>query len=98
MKGITLCVALCATVLTGPLGAQAPGAPPPSCDPVGELRFVCGQSGPEDLVAVPGTPWIIASAYGADGGIHLIDTKQATSTRMFPHPRATERHDRALYA
>ena len=61
------------------------------CDPVGEIRFVCGQAGPEDLVAVPGTAWLIASAYGAGGGVNLIDTKAATSTRLFPSATAKER-------
>ena len=47
------------------------------CDPEGNIRFVCDQAGPEDLVAVPGSAWLIASAYGADGGLNLIDTKAA---------------------
>ena len=45
---------------------------------------MCGQAGPEDLVAVPGSAWLIASAYGADGGLNLIDTKAAVSTRLYP--------------
>ena len=75
--------------------AQAP--PPAGCDPAGPIRFVCGQAGPEDLVAVPNSPWIIASAYGADGGVHLIDTKAATSTRIFPGAAAKEQLDRNMY-
>ncbi len=83
------------------LAVQAQGPPagqaPPPCEPVGNIRFVCGQSGPEDLVTVPRTSWIIASAYGADGGLYLIDTKQATSVRLFPGPRAVDRLDRTTY-
>ncbi len=75
--------------------AQQPAAVP--CVPVGEIRFVCGQAGPEDLVAVPGTPFIIASAYGPEGGIHLVDTKAATSTRLFPGASAKERLDAKTY-
>ena len=67
------------------------------CDPVGPIRFVCDQAGPEDLVVVPGSPWIIASAYGAAGGLHLIDTKAATSTRLFPSATAAERLDAKTY-
>jgi len=78
-----------------PLLAQPRSAA--GCDPVGQIRFVCGQAGPEDLVAVPGSPWIIASAYGAEGGIHLVDTKAATSTRLFPAAMATERFDKKTY-
>lgn len=68
-----------------------------ACDPIGDIKFVCGQDGPEDLVVVPGTPWIVASAYGATGGLHLIDTKQATSTRVFPSAAAVDRHDRTAF-
>ena len=67
------------------------------CDPVGEIRFVCDQAGPEDLVAVPGTVWLIASAYGAEGGLNLIDTKAASSTRLFPSATAKERPDTKTY-
>ena len=33
---------------------------------------------------MPASSWIIASAYGAEGGIHLIDTKAATSIIDYP--------------
>ena len=71
--------------------------PPATCDPVGPIRFVCGQAGPEDLVAVPGSPWLVASAYGQEGGLHLVDTKAASSTRLFPSASAQERFDRKTY-
>jgi hypothetical protein len=67
------------------------------CDPVGRIQFVCGQAGPEDLVAVPGTAWLIASAYGAEGGVNLIDTKAGSSTRLFPSASAKERLDAKTY-
>ncbi len=67
------------------------------CDPEGDIRFVCDQAGPEDLVAVPGSVWLIASAYGADGGLNLIDTKAAVSTRLYPSATATERPDTKTY-
>src|SRR5436309_9130214 len=73
------------------LSLETAGPAAAGCDPVGEIRFVCGQAGPEDLVAVPGTAWLIASAYGAGGGVNLIDTKAATSTRLFPSATAKER-------
>ena len=78
------------------LGLMRAGAA--ECDPVGEIRFVCGQNGPEDLVEVPGSAWLIASAYGAEGGIHLIDTKAATSTRLFPSASAKERLEKTYSA
>ena len=67
------------------------------CDPEGDIRFVCDQAGPEDLVAVPGSAWLIASAYGAEGGLNLIDTKAAVSTRLYPSATATERPDTKTY-
>jgi hypothetical protein len=67
------------------------------CDPVGRIHFVCGQAGPEDLVAVPGTAWLIASAYNGDGGINLIDTKAGSSSRLFPGPAARENFDAKIY-
>src|SRR3977135_4206394 len=78
-----------------PFGTEVPRAA--GCDPVGEIRFVCDQAGPEDLVAVPGSAWLIASAYGAAGGLHLIDTKAATSTRLYPSATTKERPDTKTY-
>ena len=39
------------------------------CDARGGVQFVCDQSGPEDLVAVPGSPWVVASSY-PEGNFH----------------------------
>jgi hypothetical protein len=93
MKALTLLGLSVAVAL--PLGMAGPRAA--GCDPVGPIRFVCGQAGPEDLVVVPGSAWIIASAYGAEGGVNLIDTRAATSTRLFPSATAKERPDTKTY-
>jgi hypothetical protein len=85
---ISLGVSAALALSLGMAGPRAAG-----CDPVGRIQFVCGQAGPEDLVAVPGTQWLIASAYGAEGGLHLIDTNAATSTRLFPSAIARERFE-----
>jgi hypothetical protein len=46
----------------------------PSCNPAGDVQFVCGLRNAEDLVMVPGTRWIIASG-GANGtNFFLIDS------------------------
>ena len=86
---VALGVVLVALGVGSQIRAQAP-----SCEPVGEIRFVCGQDGPEDLVVVPGSPWLVASAYGASGGLFAINTKEASSTRLFPSATATDRLDR----
>ena len=88
-------VALIVFAVVGTMSAQAP--PPRSCDPIGGVRFVCGQSGPEDLVVVPRTHWLVASALAGEGGIYLIDTRQGSSTRIFPNDKATDRLDRNTY-
>jgi hypothetical protein len=96
MHRLLLLVTLAASIATLRAG-QAP-APPASCEPAGPIRFVCGQAGPEDLVIVPGNRWLVASAYGAEGGLHLIDTRQATSVRLFPAASAADRFDRGAFA
>jgi hypothetical protein len=78
-------------------GARAQTPAPVNCNPAAGLRFVCGQSGPEDLVAVPGTAWLIASGFGPEGGVNLIDTKTSSSSRLFPDPAVADRLDRATY-
>ena len=65
----------------------------PSCEPIGDIRFVCGQDGPEDLVAVPGSPWLVASAFGPSGGLFAINTKVASSTRLFPTATAASNQE-----
>ena len=30
------------------------------CDPVGEIRFICGLVSPEDVAVVPGAEWVRA--------------------------------------
>src|SRR5262249_25130348 len=54
------------------------------CEPAGNFRFVCDQSGPEDLAVVPGGQWVVSSGQGARGGIRLINVKEGTSILLFP--------------
>src|SRR5438067_10597689 len=69
------------------------------CDPVGKVRFVCGQAGPEDLAVVPGGRWVIASGMAPSGGIRLIDLRNNNATTMlFPGGSSKEQFDRATYA
>ena len=37
------------------------------CEPDGEVQFACGPISPEDLAAVPESPWVIASSMEVDG-------------------------------
>ena len=92
-----LAAALLACLSAAPRAAQAP-ALPPSCGPIGELRFVCGPAGPEDLVAVPRTSWLLSSAMAGAGGIYVVDTAKETSVKVFPTATSAERLDASTYA
>lgn len=92
---LTVCLVACVSGLIR--AAQTPAAPS-SCAPIGELRFVCGPEGPEDLVAIPQTPWLVSSAMAGAGGIYVIDTSKNTSTKVFPTASSAERLDAGTYA
>ena len=82
---------LCSIVL--PVGAfQSAG-----CEPDGNVKFICGVVSPEDLVAVPRSDWVIASGY-AGGGVHLVNTRDYTTTQVFPVAKPRERLDKTTYA
>ena len=76
-------------------GAAVPRAA--GCDPLGNVQFICGLVGPEDLVAVPGSDWVIASGDAAPGAISLIDVKQKTATALYPSAALTQRLDAKTY-
>jgi hypothetical protein len=44
------------------------------CEPSGEVGYVCGVTNPEDLVLVPGTPWIVSSGMAEGVGFYLVDS------------------------
>jgi hypothetical protein len=94
LKAILIAVSL--PLLLSSVSAQGPPSAPADCNPSGAIRYVCGLAGPEDLAALPRTKWLIASAMSGEGGLYLIDTVQATSSRIFPAAGA-ERFDRKEY-
>lgn len=57
--------------------------PPPPCPAGAALGYVCGAAHPEDVVAIPGTRWIIASGFAAGAGLKLIDTTSRTAARWY---------------
>ena len=67
------------------------------CDPDGDVQFVCGPGNPEDLAAVPESPWIIVSSMAADGGLYATDARDHASRPIFPLETSTPRHDTATY-
>jgi len=80
------------SLLTGNLEARAAG-----CDPIGNLRFICDQVGPEDLAVVPGSEWVLSSGMAANGAIRLINLRDKTTTVLFPSPASKERPNKHTY-
>jgi hypothetical protein len=83
--------AACA-VLLGTAGTRAA-----DCDPVGNVRFVCDQVGPEDLLLVPGGEWVLASGMTTNGAIRLISVRDKTTTVLFPTESPKIRPDTKTY-
>jgi sugar lactone lactonase YvrE len=72
------------------MAAQAP-AP---CTPAGNVQFICGQEGPEDLVVLPGSEWVVASVFAGNGGIRLINTRDFTSVMAYSNPASKDSKDK----
>lgn len=101
MKLTTLLAALSVVALAPTSMASAqpqPAGPPPPCVDAAGIQFVCGQQGPEDLVAVPGGAWVVASALAGSGGINLIKVSDKTSTKAYPSASAKDQLDAKTYA
>lgn len=73
------------------------GQAPAGCVGSGAITFVCDQDGPEDLVLVPRSNWVIASAFSTSGGIRLIDTRSRATTTAYPTAQAREQLDGKTY-
>ena len=67
------------------------------CDPLGNVQFICGLVGPEDLVPVPGSDWVIASGDAAPGAITLVNVRDKTTTALYPSPSLKQRLDAKTY-
>jgi hypothetical protein len=69
-------------LLTAALFAVTPAAAE-DCASDSQLDYVCGPEKPEDLLAIPGTPWLIASGFAPGAGLKLVDTRTRTYTPWF---------------
>ena len=65
-----------------------------TCDPNGEVRFICGLTNPEDLYQIPDTPWVIASGRvsDVDGPIYAVDIRNDSSRVIFRKRPAIRSH------
>jgi hypothetical protein len=77
-----------------PQGAAGPAS---ACDPLGNVQFICGVIGPEDLVVVPGSEWVVASGDAAGGAIKAIHVRDRTTTVLFPTAPPLQRLDANTY-
>ncbi|HLH30370.1 MAG TPA: hypothetical protein VKY31_04155, partial [Terriglobia bacterium] len=68
-----------------------------SCAPDGNIKFVCGQEGPEDLIHLPGTDWMLVSSMAGSGGIRLINVTDKTSSVLYPSATAKDEFDKKTY-
>jgi hypothetical protein len=66
----SLCWAAFVVLLCCAFGAEAQQ----SCESSGDVSYVCGVKNPEDLVLVPGTPWIVSSGMAEGAGFYLVDS------------------------
>jgi hypothetical protein len=92
MKMLTLLGVLAVALPQG----TAPAAPA-GCNPLGNVQFICGFAGPEDLVAVPGSDWVIASGDAAPGAITLVNVRDHATTPLYPSPNLKQRLDAKTY-
>ena len=79
------------------LSPELAGQAPAGCSPAGNVQFICGQDGPEDLVVVPGSEWVVASIFSGSGGIRLISVRDLTSTVAYPTASSREQLDAKTY-
>ena len=91
------CRVLCGAFIVGALllGTVGPGAQ--TCDPDGDVQFVCGPVNSEDLVPVPDSAWIMVSGMETDGHLYATDSRDHSSVVLFPSGAIQQRHNTAMY-
>ncbi len=87
---------LATVVVTGLCLAAGVGSGAAQCLPDGEVEFVCGPVSPEDLVAVPDSPWVIVAGMEDDGYLYATDSRNHQSTVLFPVSSFSSRPDPAF--
>ncbi|MGY2736715.1 hypothetical protein [Sphingomonas sp. UYP23] len=78
-------------------GLLALAAPAEACPPGPALAFVCGAAHPEDVVAIPGTQWIVASGFAPGAGLKLVDTQTHRAAPWLDGSAAQVDPDRRAY-
>ena len=70
-----------------------------TCDPDGDVKFVCGTTNPEDLYRVPDAPWVIASGRYSDteGPLYAVNIRDHGVREIFPAGALPPQHDSVTY-
>src|ERR1700682_5119136 len=89
---MSLGIVITLSLIGGSVEAKAAG-----CEAIGSVRFICDQLGPEDLAAVPGSDWVLASGMAANGAIRLINLRDKSTTVLFPSTSSRERPNKKTY-
>jgi hypothetical protein len=85
--------------------AAPPATAPLTCDPDGQLRYVCGPVNAEDLVQLGNTRWIVSSGMDgalngggpARGHLYLVDHQAKSFIDWFPGANPVFNHDRSMF-
>lgn len=70
------------------------------CSSAGGLNFICGFSGPpEDLVLVPDSDWVVASAFQPQEpvGLYLVNTRSKSVSALYGANTGRDRFNRNRY-
>lgn len=67
------------------------------CAPSGRVKFICGLGSPEDLVAVPGTDWVLVSGYEGNGGLRLAHARTGRVVQLLPTAKLRAKPDPKRY-
>jgi hypothetical protein len=68
-----------------------------ACAGFGEYSYICGPVSAEDLVLIPDTKWVVASGFGGNVSLYLVDSEQKTWSNFYPAAEPRARQDMATY-
>jgi hypothetical protein len=84
----TLSALLASTMIMG-FAVSAPVRAAESCNDIGKAKFACVSGNAEDLVALPGSDWLVVS-----GTLRAVNVKDHTEVNLFP---TEAKWDKTLY-
>jgi hypothetical protein len=70
-----------------------------NCAAVGNIRFVCLSTDPEDIARLPGTDWVVTSAFSGSVGLRLVSIgRRKEVATLYPSTEAKKKQDMAAYS